>query len=57
MEERKNKIDMNTMEKKYLNSLPKREKVHLSSIEDAFKSIQKQELNKIKERKQNKIAD
>lgn len=48
------KLDMNTLEKKYLNSLQKREKVHLSAIEDAFKSIQKQEFNKLEEEKKQK---
>jgi len=51
MESVKNRLDINTLEKKYNNSLQKREKVHLSAIEDAFKSIQKQEFNKIEEEK------
>ncbi len=51
MESVKNRLDINILDKKYNNSLQKREKVHLSAIEDAFKSIQKQEFNKIGEEK------
>jgi hypothetical protein len=54
MESVKNRLDINVLEKKYNNSLQKREKVHLSAIEDAFKSIQKQEFNKIEEEKRQK---
>ena len=54
LEQNRNKLDINVLEKKYHNSQPKREKVHLSAIEDAFKSIQKQEMNKIEEEKRQK---
>jgi hypothetical protein len=54
MESAKKKLDINNLEKKYFNSLQKREKVHQSAIEDAFKSIQKQEFNKLEAEKRQK---
>jgi hypothetical protein len=48
-ESRKSKLDINVLQKKYINSLRKGEKVHINAIEDAFDSIRKQERKKKEE--------
>ena len=45
------------MEKKYINSLSKLEKVHIKAIKDAFNSIQKQEMKKKEEEDYKKRKD
>jgi hypothetical protein len=47
----RSKLDMNNLEKEYFNALRKAEKVHLNSIDGAFKSIRKQEEKELEEKK------
>lgn len=46
-DQKKSLLNINTLQKQYMNSLRKGEKVHCNAIEDAFNSIQKQELKQI----------
>lgn len=50
-EHMKSRLDIKVLEKQYVNSLRKGEKVHINSIEDAFTSIRKQEEKQLEDKR------